>query len=264
MSYPQPDSNSAVIQGQDFFRLNTKLSSPGDIYESEQSSHVACLGPESDLANVVVQYYDDQVPTFLQQATISQRRPFAGRMNARNDTRYSPTGVTGCVKGRVMFWPADLYDPNFKPSTFNAGVGDQMEFIVPQLDVIQYFQQIDTVPDRIDRQYLFQNYRATGTNFIVVPFYGRKLAYAQFTNRTPASSANFGIIGVNYAITDDATASPPPYHQETTLQAVTGVATNASITKIVSATANGEFDALVFSVQTSGPAILHITTSDND
>ncbi len=258
MAYPQPNADQYCLKGYEYFRLLTPLSSPGDIYESAQSGHAVCVGPESDIANVVVQYFDDQVTNFVQQTTISPRRAFIGRIDARNDATYAPAATPG----RVMFWAADLYDPSFKPTGFNVST-DRMEFIVPQIDVIQYFQTNPSlIPERIDKQYLFQNYGATAVNYIVIPFYGRKYCYAQFTNRTPVTPASFGIIGVNYAITND--ASTTPYHQQTIVLASGAVATNASVTKVVTAVANGTFDALVFAVTSGGPAPLKITVSDNE
>ncbi len=259
MAFPQPNADKYCLNGYQYFRLFTPLASPGDIYESAQSCHACCVGPESDIANVVVQYFDDQVTNFVQQTTISPRRAFLGRIDARNEATYAPSGTPG----RIMFWAADLYDPNFKPTGFTVGV-DHMQFIVPQMDIIQYFKPTDAAPQRIDKQYLFQNY-SVGITYIVVPFYGRKYCYAEITNRTPVTPATIKIIGVNYAITDDSsTGLTVPYHQETILQATASLATGAQLTKIITATANGTFDALVFGVSADGPAPLKIVTSDDE
>ena len=256
MTYPQPRSNDYAINGYKYFRLNTLLSSPGDIYESEQSGHGFAVGPESDLANIVVQYFDQQAPDNLQQTIISPRRAFVGRIDARNDATYAPSQT----KARILLWTADIYDPNFKPHSFVAN--DEMAFVVPQLDVIEYFEpQASLGPDRIDKDYLFQNYNAIGTTFIVIPFYGRKYCYSQFTNRNATTPATFGIIGVNYAITDD--SSTTPYHQETVILTPTVINSGISHTTVVTAAVNGSFDALVFSVLGGNPSPLRIITSDN-
>lgn len=259
MSYPQPNADQYCISGYQYFRLNTPLSSPGDIYESAQSGHALAVGPESDIANVVVNYFDDQVRTFIQQTVISPSRAFVGRVDARNDALYSPAQRPG----RVLFWPADIFDPNFHPISFNVAAHDVMLFITPQLDVIQYFTPIESMgPARIDKSYLFQNYPATsgGTQFIVIPYYGRKYCYAQFTNRNTTDPATFGVIGVNYAITQDDSAVP--YHQETQILAPTPVITNASVTQMITSGEQGMFDALVFSVQGGDPSPLRIVVSD--
>jgi hypothetical protein len=257
MAYPQPNADQYCIKGYQYFRLLTPLSSPGDIYESAQSGLAFSVGPESDIANVVVQYFDDQIPDFLQQTTISPRRAFIGRIDARNESSYSPSGTPG----RIMFWAADLYDPNFRPTGFNPAQ-DHIQFIQPQIDIIQYFKpNASLIPERIDKQYLFQNYQV-GPTWIVVPFYGRKYCYAEITNRAAVTALSYAIVGVNYAITDD--SSTTPYHQQTAIQAPATIAAGASNTKIITATATGTFDALAFSITTDGPAPLAIRVSDNE
>ena len=261
MSYPQPSAVAYTRNGYDFFRLKTILSSPGDIYESAVSGHALAIGPESDIANVNVNYFDDQAPNFLQQTAVSPLRSFAGRIDAQNGKTYTPSGRPG----RIMFWPADIYDPLFRPRAF--GAGDLMNFRAPMLDVIQYFSPPPTlVPQRIDKSFVFQNYNATQVSWIVLPFYGRKLAYVQFTNRTPLTSFTFQIIGVNYSITPDTAPGPlvaTPYHQELQILPSTAVAFGSSISEIITATTFGMFDALVFGVgQATGPAPLRIIMSD--
>lgn len=255
MSFPQPSSDQYAISGSQFFALNTPLSSPGDIYESTQGGHGLALGPQSDIANVNVAYFDQQVPTFMQRVVISPGRAFVGRIDARNDTKYAPAQRPG----RILFWSDDLFDPNFRPRGF--GVQDSISFVAPILDVIQYFKPLASLTSgRQDKEFVFQNYIVgTGTFYIVVPYYGRKYCYVEFTNREVTPNT-FGIIGVNYAITQNDTLNP--YHQETTIRAAAAVAGGAQVTKIITAAALGVFDALVFSVTSPGPAPLRILMSD--
>lgn len=255
MAFPQPDSDLYSLGGADFFRLFTPLASPGDMYESKVSGLGMALGPQSDIANVNVAYFDDQAPNFMQFAQISQSRSFVGRLDANNGAQYAP----GNRPGRVLIWPEDLYDPNYRPRS--AAGGDTVQFIAPQLDVIQYFNDPGTiVPSRVDKIYQFQNYILVGTLFIVIPYYGRKYCYVNFTNRNATDPNTFGIIGVNYAITNDASSNP--YHQETVLRAAAAVTAGSSVTVRITAGSQGMFDALVFSVNNNGPAPLRIVTSD--
>lgn len=260
MSYPQPNADAYAANSYEFFRLNTRLSSPGDIYRSPQGGHLFCLGPESDLANVNIAYFDDQAPTFLQTTQISPGRPFVGRVYARNDATYAPSNR----RGQIFYWSDDIYDPRFRPRSFNANT-DQIQFIAPQMDVIQYFTPLASVlPQRIDKSFVFQNYNINaGTLFVVVPYYGRKYCYIGLTNRNTTTATTFGILGVNYAITND--AGNNPYHQETVIRAPATVAANGgAVTRIVRAGTEGVFDALVFSLTNGGPAPLRITMSDQD
>lgn len=257
MSYPQPNADAYALGGAGFFRLNTLLSSPGDIYESEQGSAGLALGPDSDIANVNVAYYDPQFAgNFMQFATISPQRSLVGTVAARNDAQYAPSGRPG----RIMFWIDDIYDPSFRPRSFNSGT-DSIQFVAPRLDVIEYFSpQASLVTPRNDKSFVFQNYIVSGTLFIVVPYYGRKYCYVNFTNRNTVLPNTFGILGVNYCITQDNTLNP--YHQESTIRAPAAVAAGGSVSLVVRAANQGMFDALVFSVNEAGPAPLRIIMSD--
>jgi len=256
VAFPQPNSELYTTGGADFFRLKTPLSSPGDMYESLVSGLGMALGPESDIANVNVAYFDAQAPNFMQFTQVSPSRSFVGRLDANNSGRYAPAQRPG----RVLIWPSDLYDPNYRPRAFVAPT-DQITFISPVLDVIQYFSDPGTLtPSRVDKEYQFQNYIVSGTLYIVVPYYGRKYCYVNFTNRNTVSPNTFGITGVNYAITDDSSVNP--YHQETVIRAPAAVGAGATVTVRITAGLTGMFDALVFSVNNNGPAPLRIVVSD--
>lgn len=265
MSYPQPNADQYAIKGYQFFRLNTLLTSPGDIYESAQSGHGLAIGPESDLANVNVAYFDDQVETFMQRTTISPLRALVGRVDARNEAVYVPANRTA----KILFWSADIYDPNYRPistpQAFNPAL-DIINFVPPRLDVIEYFKpQSSLTPGREDKSYAFQNYPLVaipGKYYLVVPYYGRKYCYVEFTNRDALFSNTFGIVGLNYAITQDDVSSPTPYHQETTLRAPAAVVAGGQATRIITAGVDGMFDALVLNLTLSGPAPLRILMSD--
>src|SRR5690348_7452464 len=99
--FVQPNSDQSCLKGYDFFRLNTLLSCPGDIYESKQSGRAFMLGPESDIANVGVTYFDDQkTPTFVSQFVLTPQRPWSGRIDARNEVGYMPANRPG----RLLFY----------------------------------------------------------------------------------------------------------------------------------------------------------------
>jgi hypothetical protein len=257
MSFPQPSSEAYTTASGQFFRLNTPLACPGDMYESLVSGLGMALGPQSDIANVNIAYWDGQVPNFMQFAQINQDRAFVGRLDANNDSTFTPANRPG----RVLIWPGDLYDPNYRPRAF--GGTDTIQFATPVLDVIQYFGgQPSLTPGRVDKTYLFQNYVITGTLYIVIPYYGRKYCYVNFTNREAIASNTFGIMGVNFAITNDQTPSQA-YHQETVIRAAAAVLPGAAVTQRITAGSNGMFDVLVFSVTSAGPAPLKIVVSDD-
>jgi len=186
MSYPQPSSNAAVLGGSDFFRLNTRLVSPGDIYESEQGSHAFAIGPDSDIANVNVFYYDPASPASMNTFQISPDRSFVGTVNSRVTENYQTPSP---IPGRVLFAPADLYNPFYRPTALGySNVNDSISFITPILDVVQYFTPLPSiVPQRIDKTYEIERVEArgnagNGVGWIVVPAWGRKSGTFLFKN----------------------------------------------------------------------------------
>ncbi len=275
MGYPQPNANDAVIRGLNQFRLFTPLTSPGDIYESEQGCYAVALGPDSDVARVNVVYFDaNQNPlvagfTGMTSVEISPQRAFVGNLPARNDAVYQPSSR----KARTLFYVDDLYDPSYRPAGIHP-VSGQVNYITPNLDIIQYFQPVDSMtPGRNDREYYFQDIPpAPGqagalASYIVLPFYGRAYAFIQMTNFS-GHGVTLGVLGVNYAITNDALIGPSPIHQETTLLAPFAMANGSQKIKIIRAAVDGTFDALVISLlgtvgQVQTPTPLKIVMSDN-
>jgi hypothetical protein len=206
MGYPQPSSNRYAVGGAKYFRLLTPLTSPGDIYESEQSGHALALGPQSDVANINVAYFDDQVPTFVNQTQLGPRRSFVGRIDARNTDTYAPTNRPG----RVFFWPADLYDPSYVPLL--GGSASQVTFITPVLDVIQYFSpQPSMVPTRNDKTFRFTDVpfdidpEGGREGWLIIPCWGRQSAIIRCSNFT-SGEVQLRVRGVNYFVNDAALA----------------------------------------------------------
>jgi hypothetical protein len=259
MAYPQLNPDQYAVNTYGFIPFSTPLSSPGDIYESPQSGGAFAVGPNSDIANVRMAYFDDQAtPGFMQFVTLSPRRALVGTVNARNEASYAPSARPG----KILFWAEDIYDPNYRPTGFVANT-DHIEFIAPVIEVYEYLKMPTSLgPARIDKEFVFQNYNFNaGVFYLVVPYYGRKYCYVNFTNRNQTTPNTMGIVGVNYAITQDGSAHP--YHQETTIRVAAAVNSNIGVTQIIRASANGMFDALVFSLTNAGPAPLRITMSDD-
>lgn len=254
--YFNPSSNDYAINGYEFFRLNTLLSSPGDIFESEQSGYAFAIGPESDVAVANMAYYDDQVPTtFMNQTQIGPDRAWNGRIDARNEAKYAPGGRPG----RVLFWAADLYDPNYRPTGYSA-LADDLIQIAPRLDVIEFFAPTAVVPARNDRTFRFQDLALPINNdsaFLIIPYWGRKTASCRITNLATAT-VTWTLKGVNYYMNDQGLGL------ETALD--TGmVATGAQRLFVVKEGTHGMFDALVIEMSTAGadaPAPIEIITSD--
>jgi hypothetical protein len=262
MTYPQPNSNAPLANGQQFYRLKTPMGSGGDIYESEQGCQAVYVGPDSDFSTIACAYFDPQnPPTFLSQFSISPTRGFVGSLNARLDTAYQPANMLG----RIMFYPADAFDILYRPLAF-VGANDGIVIETPTLDVIQYLAAPQVPPPaRADKWWHYQNYNptaATGVYWIVIPFWGRGSATVQLTNKS-GQNCTFGITGLRYAICDNTLAAASRLHQESVILAAAAVASGATpSTTIVKTSTFGKLDALVLSVQFAAGATFSLTSLD--
>jgi hypothetical protein len=250
MSYPQTNSNLPLAQaGANSYRIRTPLASAGDIYESEQSAVALSLGPDSDLDQIFCAYFDPfNGPTFLNTAAIPQQG-YLSRVDARLDAQYQPAGRPG----RLFFYPANIFDPNYTPLTFNAA-NDKIIIETPILDVIQHFS-VPAVPPPAKRnnklfQYKGQSLTPAGpnTSWIVVPFYGRGSASVHFYNLS-GGNVTFGILGLRYGFVDYSLT--PVNHdnfEQTILAAAAQASTQVPLVTVVKTSVTGYLDALVLSV----------------
>lgn len=199
MTYPQPSSVDPVLGGQEFFRLNTLVASPGDIYESEVGSLGLAVGPDSDFANYVVFYYDENNATSVSQLSVSPDRDTLGRVDARNEIVYPGAGSR---RGRILISLGDIYDPSILPSQFNIIVSeDSIEYVTPVIDVLQYFiNEPSVTPQRSDREYRFEYMKppvvATKSSYIIVPTYGRKSGCMTVTNNDGTNIVTTSVYGM--------------------------------------------------------------------
>jgi len=187
----QQFSDIAVLKSQDIFRLNQMLESSGDIFEIVSSLKAIGLGPESDVADLVVTYFDaQQTPTNVNQALISPQSPFVGRLDALLATQIPATGT----QARLQVTTRDLVDNTYFPRTFDRTGPTQDLFIArirPAIDLIGYFTEPPVLPaGRPDRAHLFpylQTSPNTGVGWVIAPYYGRRFAHITLVNCTRPS-----------------------------------------------------------------------------
>lgn len=227
MTYPQPSSNSPALNGQKYLRLNAPLVSPGDIYQSEQSGLAFAVGPESDIARVNLNYYDDQVANKLNQISISNRAPFVGLIQARTTDKYPISSVPG----RILFSSGDIV-PDLRLSQYYPNTTSMM--IPPVMDVVQYFAPPSSglYPGRNDRNYYFQDFPVSTTFNLFVPYYGR--AWGQIQVRDPgAIGVTLAIIGINWGLGINS-------NNVKTLRGAAAI--GAGVNQIIESTVDGDFD----------------------
>lgn len=265
MSYPQKTASAAVLGGQDFFRLNTLLTSPGDIYESDQGSHAFALGPDSDIANVDVFYLDPNSPGSMNSFRVSPDRSMVGTIKASVVDNYAPLAIPG----RVLIAPADLYNPAWRPTGFAAP--DVISYITPVLDVIQYFTpQPSLVTQRNDKTYelesVFNGGQPIGNGWVVVPAWGRKSASFKFKNGFVVGE-RVTLYGVKLGISVAPLSSASSDIQQELLAET--VVTTTPTSYVYKFSASGAFDYFAIKYDLDGltsgnfGATTHITVSDD-
>lgn len=198
-------SDQAVLGGQEFFRLFQKLESAGDIFEINTGTKAMSVGPQSDLANYSVNFFDAQSSDSIDEVNVSVDNPMIGRLDALLATKY-PT-ASG-LPARILIKPRDNIDLNYLPSTFSVHGGPvQSDFVaarpIPRIDIFSYLSDPPTLaPLRDDRLFSFPfatTLTSPTTAFYILPYYGRRFAHFNFQNLYGASAITYtiDILGVN-------------------------------------------------------------------
>jgi hypothetical protein len=269
MSYPQPDANKYSTSGSGFFRLNTRLLSDGDIYDSQQGAHGLSIGPDSDLSKINVAYFDPQHTSLMNLVSISPARPFPGFIQAANESGlYTPSSRPG----RILIWPDENWNVDFLPAGLDQNTM-RYDYAIPILDVVEYFSPLGLNPARNDKQYDFQKIpwktAAGGTWFYLFPWYGRRFASIFFANGT-GDTISIEVTGVMYTQNQVTNTVGSSLGVQTILRASSNVLTHANTTKVIKASADGQYDALMITLVRAGAVTaldhveLRINVSDTE
>lgn len=178
-----PDNaQQAVLAGQEYFRLKRVVQSPGDIYELNESTRAIYIGPDSDIAEARVTYYNPSQPLGLETADVSVNGPFIGRVDALLATVVPSTSQ----QARILVSPVDIVNNAYvRP----AAIAPQRSFNVPAIiDLILALKTLPSIPAvRADRTFRFPNVPydtdagilAHSTD-LIIPIYGRRMITCQF------------------------------------------------------------------------------------
>ena len=170
--------NQAVLRSQEYFRLKQVVQSPGDVYELDQSLRALYIGPDSDVAEVQMTYFNPDEPLALETAVVSINGPFVGRVDTLLKTKVPSTGQPA----RILLSPVDIVDNAYVPPNSIA----QRRFNVPAvIDVIAALKTLPDIPSvRADRTYRFPGVPFTtfrtfppddGSTDLILPIYGRRM-----------------------------------------------------------------------------------------
>jgi hypothetical protein len=205
--YKQPNTDQYALQGYSFLRLKQLLATPGDIFESQQGAHAFALGPDSDISQVNVGYYDGQVTDFFSQFTLTPQRAFESLITAFNKTKlYAPSKVPA----RILIWPAEIYDSTYLPIGFTPN-SDQLVFEPPAIDILQFFSPPPSISSvRADKTYYYDILPFGNDDcYVALPFYGRRYASIVMHNSSADMTCQVSVKGVNFRISEDAALEIP-------------------------------------------------------
>jgi hypothetical protein len=244
MSYPQASASGEVLQGSEFFRLFTRLTSAGDIYEMDVSAKAFVIGPQSDISRVRVTSWDPELPGSVQSFIVSVDDPFLGRVDNFGSQKY-PTANT---PARILISPEDFF-AFWQPSTLAQ---DIVARVNPTIDLLAYLAPPAATPAR--RSDFVQKGRleiaAGGNNVttLIYPYFRRKYASVQFTNFPGLAGYTVDVTGITYtpdgvtpAAVDAAKVQLTPIVVAGAVPAVAG----ATVSFEVRASLFGLFDALM-------------------
>jgi hypothetical protein len=179
----QGDPVDSVLRGQEFFRLKQELQSAGDIFEIDESTKAIYIGPQSDVSEIRVAYFDPSAPSGMQTTIVSPNGPLIGRVDSLNAQVVASTGLAG----RMLVTAADFIDPNYERPVGNVNLKPSRTYLIrPIIDLICALKPLPDIPDiRADKTYRFPSVPIDGdaadeSTDIIIPLYGRRLTTVWF------------------------------------------------------------------------------------
>lgn len=208
MSYPQAVASQEVLQGQEFFRLFTNLTSSGDAYEMDVSAKAFSIGPQSDIARARITYWDSENAANAQSFVVNVGESFYGRIDALASARYSKPRLPA----RIIVTPEDMYD---RAALLNYVAGPALQQILvlhePKVDLLGFLAPPSFTPLKRDATtYRGRMNLIPGRGFrVLIPWYGRKFASITTTNYTGIAAFTGEARGLNFTPDEEVGVSPP-------------------------------------------------------
>ncbi|MBT8453017.1 MAG: hypothetical protein KJO40_13695 [Deltaproteobacteria bacterium] len=209
MALQRDTASNRVQRSQDHWRLFQQIESSGDIFEIDESLKGVAIGPDSDVAEVLLSYYDPAQPQAVEQLSVAVGNPFEGRIDALMGTEYPQTQSPA----RILASLGDLIDNAYVPHAWWPGdpeaeppeAPDTITYATTFVDLIGYFdKKAEQARVRSDRKILFSRYSGMPSGaqaaWYVVPAYGRRYCRALFVNNVATAptpySVDIDLIGV--------------------------------------------------------------------
>lgn len=177
----QPASALEVIASQEFYRIFQQVQGPGDIFEIDSSAKAIYLGPDSDVSEITLTYFNGQAPRSTRTASLSTGAPFVGLLDSLLDQQYPGIGQ----QSRILASVSDIVDPDYiRPPSVIAFTPARRYNAPINIDLVTALKPLPSIPTiRPDRTYRLKvpmnNDSVPDTNDgstdIVIPIYGRRM-----------------------------------------------------------------------------------------
>lgn len=246
VTYP---ASRRVRAAQEYYRIFQEVQ-PGDLIPIDAGVLAVAIGPKSDIPSVRLYSRDDlsSPPITLQEVSVGA--PAIGRIGSTPNQLIPGAAGSAGSPGVLLATPSQIVRPNFSPTL--APLAETFSYRAPvYLDLLCYFKDPASLPAaRSGRDYnlVLGNAGVPNDTYVVMPFYGRNMAYIFIQNNTVADAYTVTTFGHNFIYNQGAGVLTLTKQVDTAALAFGG----GTYEYILNSTADGRFDMI--SVEIAGPA----------
>lgn len=258
-------ANEANQEAEQVFRIFQMLESSGDIFEINSGIQAAMVGPQSDVANLKLDYYDKQQPNLVNEVFVAVNNPWVAQ-----------TQASSRVPGNLVVTTRDLVDNTYLPRAFGANGGD---FVAarpkPMIDIVTYLRKPNGLaPLRDDKEFFFPFISTAGIGvadaYYILPYYGRRYGHINLVNLDDTANVyTLTVWGVNLSVGAQTASGLTPGGSKAAESPLGTLVAGAGVTDdlVINANTDGLFDLLalrlVGSLGAADPnSTLRVTVSD--
>ena len=261
--------SKAVLDSQEVYRINQPLRTAGDVFELDGSCRALVIGPQSDIANYNVDYYDTQASNRISRLGLSAGAPRIGRLDAYGELHFP--ALVGSPSAPIIVTPGDLYIDSYTPRGFNENT-ELIYFEPPYVDLVAMFDAPGSLATAVRANKIYRygsifTYGLFTDVWYLVPVYGRRLVTVAMRNSDPVITIDYSIELVRMVIGQGSGVDFGLCPLKQVASGTLGVASDLS--QVITASTNGMWDVLQVKLTPSAAlarniASLTIETSDTE
>ncbi len=193
--------SQASLGGQEIYRLTETLESSGSIFEIDVGCQALIIGPDSDISQCNVTYFDPLQPQNVNQLTVSIDSPYIGRIDANPAQPFPFSGNPG----KLYVTPRDKVE--------NIAVTQSISFIKPKIDLLCYLTPPSNIPtarrdfETEGRVQIVDAGGGQGSTSFYFPFYKRRFLAIR-TRSIAAGTRTVAVNGIKFRVQNLAYSVP--------------------------------------------------------